>query len=346
MEPKQMQRDQLEEILEEAMERINRGHFKKASHLLRTALEKSPNYVPAYFGLAIASLLQGSESGFEKQMRLAYEHASQEDEKVMVLLTKARFLMEYEDPETALEVLEECQELHPGHSHYLNTALMEAYLELGREEEAWNVVQSAIPSPETQRPEHFPIFRNWLFLMMELEKWNLRGKIENRVKQFLKTVEEEEERSRILEVLLEEHEEYIESVLYREAELFADLAHYVAPDNQLVQEARKQTQQLIRVERELHRMEQDEKLFPPVHLQALRFFYGDLMDSEEMEEIMEEIPADMLEELEGMNEEYAAGIVRLKKKYPLVYKQFETDWDDLYEEKAAGLNREARRRLR
>ncbi|MFC4769552.1 hypothetical protein [Effusibacillus consociatus] len=339
-------RVKLEKLFEEALERIDRGHLKKAVKLLQTALEISPEYVPAYIGLAILSLQKEDMAGFEEQMRQAYEHATDEDEKVMVMITKSQMLLDYEEPEKALQVLEECQEKHPGHSLHLNTSFVQVYLELGREEEAWDLVQSAIPSLEAQHADHFPQFMNWIFLMIELEKWNLWGKIQTRVKQFLKTIKEEEDRSRILEALLEQHGEYFAAVRYREAELFADLAHYLDPTNPFLFEVRKETREMVLLERELERMQNDDDLFPLVQLQAVEWFYEDVLDQDEFSELMDAIPPDVLEELETMNEEYAAGILRLKKKFPLLYKHYQESWDELFEEKAAGLNREARRRLK
>lgn len=339
-------RVKLETMFEEALERIERGHLKKALKLLQSALEISPEFVPAYIGLAILSLQKEDMAGFEEQMRQAYEHAAQENEKVIVSLTKAQMLVDCEEPEEALEVLEECQAKHPGHAHFLNTAFVEVYLELGREEDAWNLVQSAIPSQEAHHPDHYPVFMNWIFLMMELEKWDLWGKIQTRVKQFLKTIKEEEDRSRILEALLEEHDEYFEAASYREAEIFVDLAHYLDPMNPFLFEVRKETRQMAQMERELERMQNDDDLFPLVQMQAVEWFYEDVLDQDEFSEMMDAISPDVLKQLEMMNEEYAAGIVRLKKKYPLLYRHYQNRWDELFEEKAAGLNREARRRLK
>ncbi|WP_018133096.1 heme biosynthesis protein HemY [Effusibacillus pohliae] len=339
-------RGETETMFEEALEQMGKGHHKKAFKLLQSVLRISPEFVPAYFGLAILSLHKEDRAGFEEQMRLAYEHAAQEDEKVEVLITKSQMLLDYGEPEKALEVLKECQAEHPGHSLRLNTPLVEAYLELDRKEDAWNLVQSAIPSQEAQHPDHFPIFINWILLMIELEKWDLWGKIQTRVKQFLKSIQEEEDRSSILETLLEEHDEYFELACYRGAEVFADLAHFLDPMNPDLFEIRKKAREMAQLEREFERMRDDEQLFPLVQLQAVEWFYEYVLDPDTFSEMMNEIPPDVLSQLEMMNEEYAAGILRLKKEYPLLYKHDRDRWDKLFAEKTAGLNREARRRLK
>ncbi|HAZ06107.1 MAG TPA: hypothetical protein DCY58_07460 [Acetobacterium sp.] len=51
-------------------------------------------------------------------------------------------------------------------------------------------------------------------------------------------------------------------------------------------------------------------------------------------------------EYKDCNEEIAWGIMQIKKRYPAVYKAFQSDWEALFAEHTAGLNREAKRRLR
>ncbi|NME99819.1 hypothetical protein [Aneurinibacillus aneurinilyticus] len=46
-----------------------------------------------------------------------------------------------------------------------------------------------------------------------------------------------------------------------------------------------------------------------------------------------------------MDEEFLAGINRVKKKYPLIYRQFKDKWEQLYEEHAKGVSREVCRKF-
>ena len=52
------------------------------------------------------------------------------------------------------------------------------------------------------------------------------------------------------------------------------------------------------------------------------------------------------QKLQQMNEAYATGILRLKKRYPLLYRQYQPKWEQIFKEKTAGMNREERRFLR
>ncbi|WP_200760777.1 hypothetical protein [Effusibacillus dendaii] len=97
-------------------------------------------------------------------------------------------------------------------------------MKLDREEEAWNLIQSAIPSPEEQGPEHVPIFVNWVYLMIELNKWHLWRKMEARVKKFLRSLTDKEDKNFAVETLMNEHTEYFNSCEYKAAEVFINLA--------------------------------------------------------------------------------------------------------------------------
>jgi hypothetical protein len=54
----------------------------------------------------------------------------------------------------------------------------------------------------------------------------------------------------------------------------------------------------------------------------------------------------MMRELECMKEDIAYGILRIKKKYPSLYKEFNKELTELFNESTEGLNREQRRSLR
>lgn len=51
-------------------------------------------------------------------------------------------------------------------------------------------------------------------------------------------------------------------------------------------------------------------------------------------------------ELKGEKEEYAAAIIKLRKKYPFLYKTYKQNRDSLFAELTEGFNREMKRELR
>lgn len=82
-------------------------------------------------------------------------------------------------------------------------------------------------------------------------------------------------------------------------------------------------------------------------LDALHLITEEFRILEEVEESLHmSIPDGIIEELQEMDDKYAAGIIYLKKRYPTIYRYFQQQWQELFKEKTAGLNREARRSLR
>ncbi|MFD1065626.1 hypothetical protein [Oceanobacillus locisalsi] len=70
-----------------------------------------------------------------------------------------------------------------------------------------------------------------------------------------------------------------------------------------------------------------------IYLNLYRWFYEKHLSYQDIEMAIEEIiPSSYRRMLEEYKEDYAAGIVRLRKKYPILYKYFKKDWDELFEE--------------
>lgn len=59
-----------------------------------------------------------------------------------------------------------------------------------------------------------------------------------------------------------------------------------------------------------------------------------------------EFTPDIVQVLGAQEEDYAAGILNMKKKFPALYKHFEEDWLDLFEDLTKNFNREMIRGLK
>jgi len=93
-------------------------------------------------------------------------------------------------------------------------------------------------------------------------------------------------------------------------------------------------------------MYNDAEMFPLVFRRAIELYSELSTPDRDISEVIEEIPQNHLEEFEKMDFEFAAGIIRVKKNYPLIYRQFREEWDENFKERTVGLNRDARRQLR
>ncbi len=336
----------VEKMFEEAMEYMEQERWAQAENLFSQILELSPDAIGAALGLAQSLLLQDKFDAFERQMELAYLSASSIDDKVKALMIKAKLLLENDYLDKALGVLMLLQHNYPSHANECNALLSQVYQRLGRSEDAWKLIDADIPSPGEEQPEDIHLFVAWINAMIDLKKWNLWGKIQQRVKQFLKKMTDADDRWMAVIVLISESREYCDVMRFRDAEIFLDLAYYIDPKNQMVQTLRREIQELSRISKELDRMERDMDMMPLVWMQALEWFYEEIGDEEEASMVRAEIPPQLLLEMESMTELFASGIRRLQTKYPLVYQRYRESWDKLYTQKTTGLNREARRRLR
>ncbi|MCL4441528.1 MAG: DnaJ domain-containing protein [Firmicutes bacterium] len=337
--------NRIEKIMDEALECMEEEQWEKASALLRQAMKIAPGSVPTYLALAMAALKLDDRETFDEQFRLAGELVA-EEEKVSILLLKAKFLLENDLAEEALELLDNTRKMYPKHHERLRDMYMMAYDILGRYQELWDLAQSAIPSPEAQKPEDIHNYVNLINIMADLEKWGYWSNIQTRMRRFLKSITDPEDKLMVLSFLKDEHDVSFESGFFRLAFIFIDFIHYVDSRNLEIKEQYRETQDLARIEKEIMRIKNDENMFPLIFIYAFEWFYRDYLMPETLSYLRDNMPPNFLEELEEMDEEFAAGIVRLRKKYPLVYRCFQKQWDEIFKEKTAQLNREARRHLR
>lgn len=335
----------VEKIMEETMKLVEAGKWNKAEQLCRQAAAMFPDNVGIRLVLASILLAQGDIQGFEQEFAVAGNLVPDED-KIHLVGLKAQFLLDHDLAETALQVLDHARALMPGEVGRLKAIYTDVYLELGMTQEAWALAESTLPGPQTENPEDIFAFIHYIHVMIELEQWSKWSVVQQHLRRFLKSIRDEEDRLMVQTALIDEHDRFYHAGRFREAEMFIDLAYYADPKNPHVRAQRPKTQELMRVEKELRRAVRDQDLFPLVSITAFEWFYEDFLDDETLYYLRNGLPPEVLEQFEEMDEEFAAGIVLLRKKYPLLYRLFQGSWDALFEEKTAYLNREARRRLR
>ncbi len=337
--------NKIEKLMEQAAKYMEKGQWSKAEELCRQAVKISPENPGVHLGLAGILLKQGDQDGFEEQFAAAFDVAP-EDAKPLVLVLQARLLSEQEMTEDALRVLERAMERYPELPASHSAIYLEVYIDMGMEKEALNLAESLLPAPDSRDPEDIFSLIGYVNVIMDLERKERFSAIQTRIRKFIKSFADKEDRLMIQAALFAEHDTLFNLGLFRRAEMYIDLAYYAEPNNPHVREQRRQTQELMRIEKELHRAARDEDLFPLVHLTATKWFYEECLLAEALEGFLDGALSEVLQELEIMDEDYAAGIAYLKRRYPLLYRRFQAKWEELFKEKTALLNREARRRLK
>ncbi len=338
----------LEKIMEDAWNYMEIGHYEKAEKLVNQAFALMPDNPNILLVLALIALHKNDPITFQEQFDLI-EKTTPDDEKPMIMVVKARMLLETEHPEEAIRVLDDVRASFPEQLHLFLSLYTDAYQALNREEDLWQLILTFVPAPGTETPEDISIFVHWLNTMFELEQWSFKSIIQQRIRKLLKSVKSEDDKLMILDVLRNEHDGYLEEGRFREAEIFIDFVYYIDSANPEVRQQRSRTQELMRVAKEIDKLGRNENTFPFITYYALKWFYHDYWSLEDHELYRDSLHPSFFEPA-GMNLEFdeifAHGIMYMRKKYPLVYRYFQDQWDELFHERVQLLNREARRQLK
>lgn len=335
----------LEQVFEEALNYMQQENWDKAEKIFFDILKTAPNLISARLGLAQIYILKDDLESFNQQIQFVFDSAQTEEEQVGALVVKAKLLNDMDYSEEALAVLEMLCEKNPDYKDMYRYVYIQVYQALGRAEDAMKLFELEIPSVGNEEADHIFLFISWIDTMIELEKWQLSDKIQKRVRKFLKSITDEDDKLMVTSSLIDEYEAYFEGGMFRGAAFYMDLLYFLEPKHPIVLEERANVQELSRIQKELERMADDFDQFPLVTIQSMSWFYDEIGHADIVTEYKSMMPIEIIEQMEVMEEEFAAGIKRLQKKYPLIYRHYKKKWDELFAEKTAGLNREARRRL-
>lgn len=338
--------DNVENLIEEALTAIDKGNHDKAKNLLQKASKIAPNNLEvnaSFMYLAISNNdLPEVEKAFERTLTTVFS-----DEEAAVMYTvKARVLYEADYHDEAIETLRQGAERYPEHATFFAMPLASMYLETEQFTEALKVMESAAPLQRDGEFEGAQHYLAWIGMIIMTEEWSVLSKAQAKFKKFLKGVTLEEEIDGLRDELMEAYEEYEERGQFREAEIYIDLAKFLMghKDPEL-KELLNETKKKARLQKEIDKLARDQEMFPLIFLNAFEWFYSDILPPWEVNEALNELPGFMIEEMKEDKEEYAAAIIRTRKKYALIYKEFKGQWDTLFAELTEGFNRQMKRDL-
>ena len=335
-----------EETMDKFLKYVEQGKLDQAEKLMTDLLKIAPDFTGARLSLAQLYLIEDDFNEFEHQMQLLLDGTKSEEEQADVLAIKVSLLTEMDYFEEASDVINLLHNKYPSYVDKYRAVEIQFYMAQDRSDEALRLFELEVPPVDDVDPDHIFFFIAWINTMLEAEKWAVSDKIQKRVRKFIKMIQDEDDRLMVASAFIDECEAYFEGGYFRAAGFYIDLLHYLDPKHPFVHENRRNIQELARIEKEINRQLADDDLFPLVTFQSMQWFYEEVGQSERAFEFNDMIPFEFRQELEMMDEEFAAGIKRLQKKYPLIYRHYKKDWDILFDEKTADLNREARRRLR
>jgi tetratricopeptide (TPR) repeat protein len=336
--------EKLEKIMEDAIFSMAKGEFEKAEELIGYVLEVDPDNIPVRLTQAELFLDMEDIEKFYDVVDGIIEECDT-DEKQYILFIKFTMLHSNEYHEEAFAALEKGEEYITDTEEY-HKLKIRAFLDSGNFQQAWGEFKHALPSVNNLTIGDLNMLTCWLNVAMNLGKWGEISKIQNYIRKLSKTIIDEEEFFILREDLLEEADSYQEVSRYREADIFLQLAGQIFPKDEVVRERRKEIQPIAKLEGELDRLFKDREVIPYVSMKIQEMFAEEYFDNEYYDEFLNNYPHEMMEEMEQLKEDIACGILRVKKKYPSLSKEFKEELTDLFNESTKGLNREQRRRLR
>lgn len=336
--------NKLEKLMNNLMSSTSDGNLETADKLMDFILEIDPGNVKVKLTRAKLILHMGELEKFHDVMDEVVETVDVQ-EKEYIIFTKFMLLHSEGYYDEAFAELEKGKEYIRDMKLYHRCRAI-GFMSLSNFQEAWEEFEIAFPSINSLTIEDLDVLPHWLITGIELEKWGELSKIQNYFQKLAKTIKDKEEQDEIKERLLEEAEGYVDVTRFREADVFMQLASKIYKNDKYIKERRKEIQTIAKIEMELDRSSKDKELIPYVHIKILDSFFSKYADSEEYAEFLNDYPHDMMRELEWMKEDIAYGVLRVKKKYPSLYREFKQELTKLFDESTEGLNREQRRRLR
>jgi tetratricopeptide (TPR) repeat protein len=341
---------ELSGLIEQAGSLFAAHKWKQAAKLLNTVIDAEPQYAGAYILLAQIALEEDNQAQFEATMERAFQSAKTADDQLTVLLVKADLLDEDDQIERAYATLDEAEVQFPDQAFVVTQARITMLMNDERADEAFQLSTLLIPSPELDDPEQFGMFVQWMNTMAQADLWQYWSKVKARVRRFLRCMTDADDKAMALSVLERESMEWEQADNSRAALAFAELCLDVVPKHPALLERRRYLERMQRWDTEIDRLVSDMSIYPWVGLQAIRWYNAGSSHDGDLQQLMQgsldREERGFFEQMVNEHEEIAAGILRLKKKYPVIYQQHQQEWEALFAEHAEGLNREARRRLR
>lgn len=338
----------LEKMLQKAGRFVEQRQMEKAEEIYKEVLENNPDHLPALTGMMLTStVLEGFDSGyqwFEKVLASPELKDSEEDEFPYIYSLFSMMLIREDYPDKAKDILEKGLEKYPDALPLLGQPLTIVYTILDKNEQALQIVESMIPSEDDETLDDIETFISWTIIISTTSSWSHLSKVQSRFRKFLNKLDQEEDKEEAFQILMAEHEEFYEQINYRMSEFYLNLAKIVTDDQTLLKERLKEVKHLTRVEKDVTRLFRDESIFPLMVYHTTHWFFNSSHPS--VMHINQFFPKEMIDELTEQKDFYAAGILQLKKKYPALYKYFQRDWDDLYNDLTKDFNRETKRGLK
>jgi len=335
--------ESIEDLLQEAVEKSLTSQSVK---LLERAVAIDPRHIKARLALACAYICRGNEMYFDWQFNELKKLVDPEQRATM-WSTKITMLLQVMRVNEAFAELQNFKKAHAYEIGDKWDLYLDVYSAVDLEDQLIDEIEAQIKAIDAPTAADIVLYTAWINLTDALDERGKNSKAQTAARRFIKNFKSPEDKGSIVKILIHEYHLSRNDADFDCAKQFVDLALVADKNNQELQQYSLQMQAIIGMMVEVDRALCDEKIFPLVLMDALRWITEEFQVMEEiLDEFEDELPESFLEELQSLTEEYAVGIIYLKKKLPTLYRYYQQRWEQLFKEKTGGLNREARRSMR
>lgn len=320
--------------------------------LLERAVKIDPFHAGAQLTLAEAYLIREGRAAFEERFDIIKNTFGAEKWSGFSKV-KVQMLLKHRGPVEAFDELQRLQEAAPRIiGEYCHTCL-DVYGALDRETELLDAFAAYHQSLTRPAIEDLVIYTGWIQIADMLFEEDKLPEARRAAEKFIRSFSTQAEREQIAGLLTEEYQEALEARDIRCAKILVDLACFADRNNKKLKQYSQDLQKTTALIDEITRAFKDDKIFTPIILEILPDFISEFDIEDTMfgviAEQYDEHGREYFEEMAArinVNELYAAGIFRLKKRYPLLYRKYQAQWERILTEKTMGMNREERRSFR
>jgi|GEM_PF-1761801 len=318
----------------------------KRIKLLERAVAIDPQHIDARMELAYTYIRSGKELNFLAQFS-ELKQMVDPDQWPEIWENKVIMLMQMGRVNDAFDEVQRFKNANPKAICKCWHLYLSVYDAAGCPDLLINELEAQIQSIDTPVAADIDLYTAWIQLADATDEMKRCAKAQSAAQKLIKAHRDPEDVQIIVNVLVAGSRKSYEDENFGGASILINLALAADKKNQKLQQAASRIQLVAAIAREIDLAGADDRLFPPVMLDALRWITEEFRIMEDVEEVLcMSIPDGFIEELQEMDDTYAAGIIYLKKKYPTIYRYYQQRWQELFKEKTAGLNREARRSLR
>lgn len=330
----------LDVLIAKGTDAFTAGDFRLAEELYSKVLELKPDHSGASIALSSVYLAEDKLSMFDEVWQKVEELSPSPRSSVIGTMLQIRVLLQYEQYKKALSVARALDKKHRAWRRIYLTDYTDVLMMNQLGDEAWGIYEEMArelkeglneDNDAELKGDTLQFYLYWIKIMVFTNKMQFWHKVKQEIRAYLRSLPEGAERESAVDRLLEESRELAENRSYKEALLFAELAHYMDPGNPAVQQQRTLAQGGSKLLLETDRLIKDKSMYPGVQAKAYEFFTTEAFGH----------PADRLDQApppDGMGPSGGAeygdyfmteGIRQMKRKYPHVYKSYQQLWDKL-----------------